>query len=190
MNTETRCPLLRSSTRSPPCSRTTAPRKPNSPEVLKKGWFTLVPSEYRSRAPCPDTKCERYLRVRVKNRVKYKLLYFNYWNNLQLHTIQTQHLVFDNDPPPPPQTSTILSPNLCRPRFSPAITMFFLLLSTRTFSLFDSDFPFCFSCAGVYTTRTPPSWRACLTRFGVFNFGKELVHLLSGLVFGFFLKQN
>ena len=158
-----------------------------SSRYSKKGVFTLVPSEYLSRAPSPDTKCERYLRVRVKNRGKYKWLYFSYWNNVELHTIQTEHLVFDNDPP---QTSTILSPNLCRPRFSPAITMFFLLLSTRTFSLFDSDFSSCFSCAGVYTTRTPPSWRACLTRFGVFNFSKKLVHLLSGLVFDFFLKQN
>ena len=70
-----------------------------SSRFSKKGVFTLEPSEYLSRAPCPDTKCERYLRVRVKNRGKYKLLYFSYWNNLELHTIQTQHLVFEDDPP-------------------------------------------------------------------------------------------
>ena len=51
-NTETRCPLF-------------FPRAGTVFEFLlvylKKGVFTSVSSEYRTRAPCPGTKCERCL---------------------------------------------------------------------------------------------------------------------------------
>ena len=68
-----------------------------SSRYSKKGWFTLVPSEYLSQAPCPDTKCEHYLRVRVKNRGKYKLLYLiigTTWNStLYKHNIWSSIMI-------------------------------------------------------------------------------------------------
>ena len=58
-NTETRCPLFFSSSiRSRPCTQAPC-RIPAC--YLKKGVFTSVSSEYRTRAPCPGTKCERCL---------------------------------------------------------------------------------------------------------------------------------
>ena len=43
------------------CSRAPAPCPNSSVGTRKKGVFTSVPSEYRNRAPCPGTKCERCL---------------------------------------------------------------------------------------------------------------------------------
>ena len=59
VHTGARCPLSCPSTRSRACTRA-----PARVRILvwvcleKKGVFTLVPSEYRTRAPCPGTKCE------------------------------------------------------------------------------------------------------------------------------------
>ena len=50
VHTGTRCPLLCPSTRSN-----------SSAGTWKKGVFTLVPSKYGNRAPCPGDKCERRL---------------------------------------------------------------------------------------------------------------------------------
>ena len=54
----TRCPLLCSSTRSRPCTRVLAPCPNFRVRTWKKGVFTLVPSDYRTRAPCSGTKCK------------------------------------------------------------------------------------------------------------------------------------
>ena len=59
VHTGTRCPLLCLTTRWRPCGRAPAPCPSSSVGTWKKGVFTLVPSEYRTRAPCPGTKCER-----------------------------------------------------------------------------------------------------------------------------------
>ena len=59
VHTGTWCPFLCPSTRSRPCTRAPAPCPNSSVGMLqKKGVFTLVPSEYRTWAPCPGTKCE------------------------------------------------------------------------------------------------------------------------------------
>ena len=58
VHTGTWCPLLRPSTRSRPCTGAPAPCPNSSVGMLEKmSVFTLVPSEYRTRAPCPGTKC-------------------------------------------------------------------------------------------------------------------------------------
>ena len=58
VHTGTWCPLLCPSTRSRPCTRAPAPCPNSSGGMLEKmSVFTLVPSEYRTRAPCPGTKC-------------------------------------------------------------------------------------------------------------------------------------
>ena len=62
VHTGTRCLLLHPSTRSRPGTRVPA-RCPNSSVgTWEKGVFTLVSCEKRTRAPCPDTECERCLR--------------------------------------------------------------------------------------------------------------------------------
>ena len=55
-NTETRCPLF-----FPEYKVFTGTVPEFLLVYLKKGVFTLVSSEYRTRAPCPGTKCERCL---------------------------------------------------------------------------------------------------------------------------------
>ena len=57
----TRCPLLCWSTRSRPCARLPAPCPNSRVRTWKKGVFTLVPSDYRTRAPCSGTRFKRCL---------------------------------------------------------------------------------------------------------------------------------
>ena len=62
VHTETQCPVMYPSTRLRPCRPCTrAPVLwPNSSVgTWHKGVFTLVPSEYRTRATCANTKYER-----------------------------------------------------------------------------------------------------------------------------------
>ena len=59
VHTGTQCPILCPSTRSRPCTRAPAPCPNSSSGTRKKGVFTLVPSEQRTQALCPGTKCER-----------------------------------------------------------------------------------------------------------------------------------
>ena len=61
MHRGTWCPLLCLTTGSRPCGRAQAPCPNSSVGTWKKGVFTLVPSEYRTRAPCPGIKYKRCL---------------------------------------------------------------------------------------------------------------------------------
>lgn len=64
--TGTCCPLLCLSRRTRPC--TWAPRPNSGLGLWKNGVFTLISSEYRTRALLPDTKYERCLRASNKSR--------------------------------------------------------------------------------------------------------------------------
>lgn len=64
--TGTCCPLLCLSRGTRPCTR--APRPNSGLGPWKKGVFTLMSSEYRTRAPLPDAKYERCLRASNKSR--------------------------------------------------------------------------------------------------------------------------
>ena len=59
--TGTQWALLCRSPRSRPSTRSPALCPNSSLGTWKKGVFTLVPSEYHTRAPCPGTMCERCL---------------------------------------------------------------------------------------------------------------------------------
>ena len=54
VHTGTQCPLFPRRARTCPNSRV-------GTWLKKKGVFTLVPIEYRTQVPCPNTKCERCL---------------------------------------------------------------------------------------------------------------------------------
>ena len=47
--------------RSRPCTRASVPCLNSHVRIWKKGVFTLVPSDYRTRAPCSGTRCKRCL---------------------------------------------------------------------------------------------------------------------------------
>ena len=113
VHTGTRCPLLCLTTRWRPCGRAPAPCPSSSVGTWRKGVFTLVPSEYRTRAPCPGTKCERcpyfaslllkrsdtvvetaQRKVRGKITVKNFSFLFFFWRSGTKQTVLTVPLLF------------------------------------------------------------------------------------------------